>query len=214
MIFHPRDHRPSPLAITLPKRRISVDKNRVDWITFAITSTLELSEESAITVILLLQIRAEWNSARVKYIGLPLPLHRGQHQSPSQAGTSRTQALNGAAVKIKHNKQTGSFLIVKSDNNTTSDTGNKLVILKCLSLIRLRKKLCDEYCGFHYPDSDDWEVENWPWKNSFVIRWIIHCNSDSSLRTGQFLGTNGEQIGTTLTTTFWVSVSIWINIIW
>ena len=70
------------------------------------------------------------------------------------------QALNGAAVKIKHNKQTGSFLIVKSDNNTTSDTGNKLVILKCLSLIRLRKKLCDEYCGFHYPDSDDWEVEN------------------------------------------------------
>ena len=53
MIFHPRDHRTSPFAITLPKRRISVDKNRVDRITFAITSTLELPEASAITVIIL-----------------------------------------------------------------------------------------------------------------------------------------------------------------
>ena len=59
MIFHLRDQRPSPFAITLPKRRISVDKRGGDYITFAITSTLELPEVSAITVIILLQIRAE-----------------------------------------------------------------------------------------------------------------------------------------------------------
>ena len=49
------------------------------------------------------------------------------------------QALNGAAVKIKHNKQTDSFLIVKSDKNTTSDTDSKLVLF--LRLIRLKKEI-------------------------------------------------------------------------
>ena len=50
------------------------------------------------------------------------------------------QALNGAAVKIKHNKQTGSFLIVKSNKNTTSDTGKKLVIV--FELDKAEEKNC------------------------------------------------------------------------
>ena len=50
------------------------------------------------------------------------------------------QALNGAAVKIKHNKQTGSFLIVKSNKNTTSDTGKKFVIV--FELDKAEEKNC------------------------------------------------------------------------